>query len=362
MRGTLTDLELHFVRSHTNARFSFVHDMNAIVGPNGSGKTTLLEALYTLLRGSSFKGSIPEIVQYGESQMKMSTTLTGAQSKHTRSVKVQLSDTAALKKWTIDNKNHARLPLASRLPVVLFEPELSRLVTGSPQRRRDYIDHIASQLDLEIAREQNKYNRILKQRNQLLKTLRDNNSQGSRSDLFIWNTQLAHAAETIVKSRSEVLSLLQERVTDHYRGLGGTDDVALLYASAVSKNPGSYANKLLQYLESSLTRDIAMGHTTFGPHRDDIVIHLADQPAIERASRGEVRTIVVALKMLETQLLSEHYKEQHISPILLLDDVLSELDLFHQEKVLDGLKDHQVFITTTDAHALTPQVHTIYLE
>ncbi|MCA9326027.1 DNA replication and repair protein RecF [Candidatus Saccharibacteria bacterium] len=362
MRGILTDLELHYVRSHTSAQFQFAHDMNAIVGPNGSGKTTLLEALYTLLRGTSFKGPINELVQYGQPQMKMSTTLTGDRTKHQRSLKVQLSESAGLRKWSIDNKNHARLPLAARLPVVLFEPELSRLVTGSPQRRRDYLDHIAAQLDIEVATEQNKYVRILKQRNQLLKSLRDKKVHNAPPDLFIWNTQLAHSAESVVKARTNVIEKLQERISDHYRGLGGTDDIVLLYASDVSKNATSYASKLLQYFESSLMRDIALGHTSFGPHRDDLVVHLASQPATERASRGEVRTIVVALKMLETQLLSERFKPENISPILLLDDVLSELDLSHQERVLDGLKDHQVFITTTDAHALTPQVHTIFLE
>lgn len=362
MRGTLTDLELHYVRSHTKARFKFADDMNAIVGPNGSGKTTLLEALYTLLRGSSFKGVTSELVQYGQPQMKMDTTLTGENTVHKRSLKVQTSDAATLRKWSIDSKSYARLPLASRLPVVLFEPELSRLVTGSPQRRRDYLDHIASQLDVEVASEQHKYTRILKQRNQLLKHLREKRASKAPSDLFIWNTQLAHTAEVIVRSRTHVIGMLQNRITEHYRGLGGADDVALLYASDVHRSAGSYANRLLQYLESSLMRDIALGHTSFGPHRDDLVIHLASQPVTERASRGEVRTIVVALKMLETQLLSEHFKSESISPVLLLDDVLSELDLMHQERVLDGLKDHQVFITTTDAHALTPQVHTIYLE
>lgn len=362
MRGTLTDLELHFVRSHTKAQYTFATDMNAIVGPNGSGKTTILEALYTLLRGSSFKGTINDLVQYGQPQMKASTTLSGDSTSHTRDLRVQITDASSIRKWTIDSKNHARLPIASRLPVVLFEPELSRLISGNPQRRRDYLDHIAAQLDFKAAADQHKFDRILKQRNQLLKKLRDTNTTTAPSDLFIWNTQLAHTAESIVRARTTVIELLQSRVTNQYKGLGGSDTVSLLYSSNVSKSYTHYADKLLQFLESSLLRDIALGHTSFGPHRDDMVVHLASQPAIDRASRGEVRTIVIALKMLETQLLSDHYKPQNISPILLLDDVLSELDLVHQERVLDGLKDHQVFITTTDAHALTPQVHTIYLE
>jgi DNA replication and repair protein RecF len=117
----------------------------------------------------------------------------------------------------------------------------------------------------------------------------------------------------------------------------------------------------MQFLEASIQRDIILGYTAFGPHRDDIEVRLADQPALERASRGEVRTLVIALKLLETELLSQHFAGSTIQPTLLLDDVLSELDLVHQERVLAGFKDHQVFLTTTDAHALTPGVHTIAL-
>jgi DNA replication and repair protein RecF len=200
----------------------------------------------------------------------------------------------------------------------------------------------------------------LKQRNQLLKQLREN-PNNIPDQLFIWNTQLAHLSEQIVTARLQVINQLQSKIDSFYRELGGTDPVELSYQSGVSSDQALYPSKLLQLFESSIQRDIMLGHTSFGPHRDDLNVRLADQPAAERASRGEVRTVVIALKLLETNMLSEHFAKNELRPTLLLDDVLSELDLVHQERVLAGFKDHQVFITTTDAHALTPGVHTIAL-
>ncbi len=357
----IKNLRLMNVRSHKSADFVFSGTTNAIVGPNGSGKTTIIEALYTLLRGSSFKGSIGEIAQYGSNQFRMQLELKSKSTVHERALGYQQIESTAQKKWSVDNKNYARLPVSARLPVVLFEPDLARLVSGSPERRRQYLDQIAGQLDLEVAIAQNRFERTLKQRNQLLKKLRESGTFTPPSELFIWNTQLAHLSEQIITARCKVIEKLQNEVSSYYRQLGGTDDIFLTYASTVATDSDQYASRLLQFLETSVQRDIALGHTTFGPHRDELEIRLSDQPAVERASRGEVRTVVIALKLLETELLSNHFRNSDIKPLLLLDDVLSELDLVHQERVLAGFKDHQVFITTTDAHALSPDVHTIAL-
>lgn len=356
------NIRLKNVRSHTSSDFQFVKGMNAIVGPNGSGKTTVLEALYTLLRGTSFKGSLSEILMYGSSQFFLELELKTDTTNHLRSLKYQQDGLIPVKKWQIDSKNYTRLPLQARLPVVLFEPDFAKLISGSPEKRRQYIDNLSGQLDIEIASAQSKLERTLRQRNQLLKSLRTVPRRDRSEQLFVWNTQLAQLSEQVVKARLKIIDSLQKEVNGYYRDLGGTDDVFLTYASSISNESTSYASKLLQFLETSEERDIILGHTSFGSHRDDIEIRLADQPAHSRASRGEIRTVVIALKLLETKLLAKHFKPQNIKPILLLDDVLSELDLVHQEQVLAGVKNHQVFLTTTDAHALTPGVHTIGLD
>ena len=355
-------LNLHNVRSHMNAKFEFANDMNAIVGPNGSGKTTILEALYTLLRGSSFKGTISEMAQYGTSQFQAQLEMNNVSTTHKRTLAFQQIDKVSQKKWMIDAKKYARLPVGSRLPVVLFEPDLARLITGGPERRRQYLDQIAGQLDIEVAITQNRFERTLKQRNQLLKRTRENRSRTPTDELFIWNTQLAQLSEKIITSRYLVIEQIQSRISEYYRQLGGTDEVFLTYKSTVTGSKGNYGSQLLQFFEASLQRDIILGYTSFGPHRDDLEVRLADQLATTRASRGEVRTVVIALKLLETEILSTFFARKQLRPTLLLDDVLSELDLVHQERVLEGLKDHQVFITTTDAHAITAGVHTIALD
>lgn len=360
MQG-IKSLQLWHVRSHENASFQFADDMNAIVGPNGSGKTTVLESLYALLRGNSFRGSTSNMAQYGSNQFSIQLEIKSS-TNHKRKLVFSQNDLVVRKKWDIDNKNYARLPTQAKLPVVLFEPDLARLITGSPQRRREYLDQIAAQLDTEVAIAQNRLERIIKQRNQLLKQLGGNTNMSVLDDLFVWNTQMAHLSEQIIQARHCVIEKIQSQISTYYKQLGGTDEIFLTYQSSVSNEKNAYGSKLLQFLETSYKRDIALGHTSFGPHRDDLEVRLADQPAAERASRGEVRSVVIALKLLETAILSDHYKQSQLKPTLLLDDVLSELDLVHQERVLDGLKDHQVFITTTDAHALTPGVHTIALE
>jgi DNA replication and repair protein RecF len=357
----IKNIRLKNVRSHESADFQFTGSMNAIVGPNGSGKTTIIESLYTLLQGKSFKGSVGEMARYGTNQFRVELEIKTQHAVHARSLGFQQIETATQKKWSIDSKNYARLPPSARLPVVLFEPDLARLITGSPERRRQYLDQIAGQLDIEAATAQNRFERTLKQRNQLLKRLRETNTYTPPNELFIWNTQLAHLSKQIITARFVVIEKLQHEISNFYRQLGGTNNVLLTYSSSVTEDHEYYASRLLQFLETSVQRDIALGHTTFGPHRDDLEVRLADQPAVARASRGEVRTIVIALKLLETELLSRHFANMHLRPTLLLDDVLSELDLVHQARVLEGLKDHQVFITTTDAHALTAGVHTIAL-
>jgi DNA replication and repair protein RecF len=358
----ISKLNLSKVRSHDGSTFKFDKFMNAIVGPNGSGKTTILESLYVLSKFSSFKGSLVEMVKVGQDSLSASIDINNDSTNHSRALKILKSNELTQKKWTIDNKKYARPPIAERLPLVLFEPNLSSLITGSPTKRRTYIDSIASQLNFEVEKSLIRYDRIIIQRNKLLKTAKPNHKSSISSQLFVYNTQLAHESENIIKARTGLLEVLQKDISTYYKQLGGNDEISIKYRSPTIDDPTVYAATMLKQLESNIDKDILLGFTSVGPHRDDVIIEINSVPAILRASRGEVRTIVIALKLLETAIISDHSAKYGMKPTLLLDDVLSELDLTHQEKVLDGLKDHQVFITTTDAHALIPGVHTIFLE
>lgn len=364
MEGTsLSSLKLVHMRSHIQGSFTFDENVNAIVGLNGSGKTTLLEAMYVLLRGSSFRGSISEMIRWGEYSTALELKIKNARDSSTRRLAIELPENnKPTKKWVVNNNMSARLAPRDKLPVVLFEPDIGRMITGSPERRRHYVDNLASQLDPAVAQAQLRFERTLRQRNLLLKSLDPHHITKTQNDqLFVWNMQLATLSETLVTGRQEVLLTLQNDISSQYKVLGGSDDVLLTYKSSVTNQADLYASRLLQFLETSLMRDAIIGHTSFGPHRDDIEIRLADQSAKERASRGEIRTIVLALKLLEADLLRKKYTENNIRPVLLFDDVLSELDLHHQAQILSGFKDYQVFITTTDAHTLTPGTYTIAL-
>lgn len=362
--NSLSSLKLVHMRSHVHGDFTFDENVNAIVGLNGSGKTTLLEAMYVLLRGNSFRGTTAEMIQRGEHSMALELTVTNSRDSNTiRRLHVNLPENnTPIKKWIVNNNTSARLPPRDKLPVVLFEPDIGRMITGSPERRRHYVDNLASQLDPHVAQAQLRFERTLRQRNLLLKSLDPHHITKAQNDqLFVWNMQLATLSETLVTGRQEVLVALQKDISSQYRMLGGDDSVHLTYQSSVTNQANLYGNRLLQFFGTSLMRDAIVGHTSFGPHRDDIEIRLADQHAKERASRGEIRTIVLALKLLEAELLHKKYTESNVRPVLLFDDVLSELDLHHQAQILSGFKDYQVFITTTDAHTLTPGTYTIAL-
>jgi DNA replication and repair protein RecF len=360
----IDSLILKNIRSHTTAKFEFNSKVNAIVGLNGSGKTTLLESIYLMLLGKSFKGTAAEVIKWGETSALIEIKLKETENESFRRLSIELNDSNLMqKKWNVNNRKTSRLAMSDRLPAVLFEPEIGRMITGSPQKRRDYLDVLSSQIDIELARAQSRYERVLKQRNSLLKKLRNQTLTKPHLDqIFIYNTQLATLSEQIVKARHSLLAKLQNQITNQYKKLGGNDEVMLSYLTKVSDDPNNYSSKLLHFLEASLTRDIVLGYTSFGPHRDDMEVRLADQPAQERASRGEIRTIVLALKLLEAEILKEAYITYDILPILLFDDVLSELDLNHQEQILAGFKNYQVFLTTTDAHTLTPGTYTVALD
>jgi DNA replication and repair protein RecF len=226
--------------------------------------------------------------------------------------------------------------------VVLFEPNHLQLLSGKPESRRDYLDDLLEQITPGYGAVRRRYRRTLAQRNSLLKQV----GRPTQTQLFPWNIRLSELAGLIVRARSQLIVQASSQAKPLYKTLSRTKtSLELSYQSAWPEQ--SYQSHLLKKLESNLEADYLRGFTTAGPHRDDLVILFDGHPTQESASRGEVRTAVLVLKLIELKILQSSRGGQ--APLLLLDDVFSELDGKRRHTLTDYLVHYQTFITTTDA-------------
>lgn len=331
------DLRLQQFRSYGDASFSFGEGVNIIVGPNGSGKTNLLEAVLVVARGGSFRVPDIDLLQFGAPWLRLEAhTEPGGE----RVVKL-MTESKQVKSYQLNGKPYQRLTMHHMLPVVLFEPNHLQLLHGAPDLRRSYLDDILEQTTPGYISFRRNYRRVLAQRNSLLKRT---SPPGAR-ELFPWDLRLSELGAVIVRARIGLCERLNESLGSVYGEISQADtDVALAYHP---KFPAEqYESHLLQKLESHRHEDVVRGFTSYGPHREDFIVTYDGRPADEFASRGETRTAILALKIIEVRIL-ESVREQ--APLLLLDDVFSELDSSRRHALTVYLKDYQTFITTTDA-------------
>ncbi len=313
-----------------------------ILGPNGTGKTTLLESLHYLLQGTSFKGRDRDMIAHGHTKSHM--LLVDDSGLERRAQLEVLFDDKLKKVFNIEQKNTARLPAKHRAPVVLFEPDELRLLSSSPQRRRQFFDGILSRLHPQYATALSRYQRVVLQRNELLKHQADTSAANWDSHLFTWDIKFTELADVIISYRQAFIALANEHLSGIYSAMAGSkNEVTLSYSSNLPKN--NYAQNLLKQLEHRRHADAMRGFTSLGPHRDDFLVSLNGHPASETASRGEMRTIMLACKLLEVQLQEEAYASK---PLILMDDVFSELDSNREQQLMNALQDYQTIITATD--------------
>lgn len=333
----ITDLRLQHFRSYNDEAFEVDPGVNIVVGPNGSGKTNLLEAVLMLSRGSSYRAKDSELVQFEQPWARLDVHLANGSS---RTVKLTPESSPA-KTYELDGKTYQRLNLERSLPVVLFEPDHLRLLSGGPERRRDYLDDILEQTVTGYGSLRRQYRRALAQRNALLKKP----DGGHQSQIFPWNVRLSELAGQTVRHRSQLVSRIDSQAGKLYKKLSATKaNIGLEYSARWPAD--NYESRLLKELDSNLELDRARGFTGAGPHREDMVVTFDGHPAQAAASRGEIRTIVLALKIIELNLIEE---ARGATPLLLLDDVFSELDGRRRHALTDYLAPYQTFITTTDA-------------
>jgi len=333
----ITYVQLKHFRSYTDGSFEFDPGVNIIVGPNASGKTTIIEALLIAFSGKSFKGADREFIQANALWSRIDV---GTESE-IRIVKTKVYEDKVIKTFEIGDKEYKRLPRERTIPAVLFEPNHLLLFHGSPELRRNFLDDLLSQIIPGYVTVLTHYKRVLAQRNALLKQ----QTTPTKDQLFVWNLRLSELAGKIVTERQSVITEFNEKLSRLYSEIAGIETkIELHYSTPIQTQ--SYETGFLKALEKNIERDTLLGFTTRGPHREDVRLCVNNRDASEVASRGEIRTVVLVLKMLEAQFIEAARNKK---PILLFDDVFSELDGRRRQALIAFLKPYQSFITTTDA-------------
>jgi len=237
-----------------------------------------------------------------------------------------------------------RLSLDKTIPTVLFEPNHLQLIPRGPDFRRDYFDDILERTHAGYKTLSVNYRRALAQRNALLKQ----SPSYAKKQLFAWNIRLSELGAQIAQKRQQIVDDINKTIGKNYSKIANKrSKVELVYDSPFDMQ--SYSSRLLTKLEASSATDFDRGFTVYGPHREDFMFYLNKQPAQSVASRGEIRSLLIALKIFELGLLE---KTRGSKPIFLLDDVFSELDGARRHHLVDHLKGHQTIITTTDADSV----------
>ena len=331
----ISNVRLQNFRSYSDAVFEFGEGVNIIVGANASGKTNLLEAVLVLSRGGSYRCGDNELIQHDKDWAR----LDGASQGQARSVQLERNGIKAKKQYIIGGATLARLPLLRSIPAVVFEPNHLQLLTESPDLRRNFLDDVIEQIVPVYSELRRQYKRALAQRNRLLK------QDFLPDQIFIWNLRLSELGGQVAERRMTYVKENKSELAKLYNKLVGKKiKIEMIYDTKLNKE--SYGSSMLKELEKRTEVDRERGFTTIGPHRDDLMLLISGFPLSAAASRGETRTMLLALKLLEVQSVE---KARGAKPILLLDDVFSELDGARRRALTEHLRDHQTFITTTDA-------------
>ena len=338
----ITELNLNGFRNYDSQKLKLSQNINLIVGKNGQGKTNLLEAIYYSAIGKSPKTTRDaELINWAKDKANFSLKV--QKNAGTKNIEVIFSKTAK-KVVRVNSVNLLKIgDLLGNVNVVFFSPDELKLVKDAPQDRRKFLDTDISQLSKNYFYLLNKYNKIIDQRNKLLKSFE--NEKLIDQTLPIWDIQLAEAGSKIIKYRIDFLEKLKVIAKEAHDYLTNKkEDLQIEYAGITGGSEEEIKNKLLQELKKTKQKDIKNGYTNVGPHRDDIKLSINNVDIRTFGSQGQQRTVALSMKLAELEIFKEEVGEY---PILLLDDVLSELDQERQQRLINYAKKMQTLITTT---------------
>jgi len=320
-------------------------NINILLGPNGMGKTNILESISILSEMQSFlRAQEEDLVHWGKDYARVSAGLINDQKEES---KIEVVRQLLPRKQKACFINDVKTPLANsvgHLPTVAFLPQDLELFTGPPNLRRRFLDSLLSQVSPEYARALSAYGKIIKQRNSLLKKIVDGSA--GRGDLKSWDQMVAKEGALITLKRLELIEVFQCTLLQEVQTLGEKwESVELVYKrKGEARTQEDLESEIMELLEHYQERDLILCSTTIGPHRDDWHIEADARSLTSFASRGQQRAAVLALIFLKVSFLEIRRGEK---PVVLLDDVFSELDDEHQKALLKCFDDYQVIISAT---------------
>ena len=340
-------LKLLNFRNYEKIELAFSPNYNIIYGNNGGGKTNLIESIYVLALTKSFRGSVDNVLIMNNKDVCRVEGIVC--DKYENIYKMVIKNSG--KKVKINNTKIDKLSdYISKISIVLFNPDDLRFIKDSPSVRRKAINLEISQINNSYLKNLNIYNKILKQRNMYLKTT-NINANSSQEYLDILTSKLIDCGEKIYLSRRKYIDFLNERIGNIYNSICGISDLNLEYVSDFKDFDKEI---ILKKYRDSLNKDIILGKTSVGVHHDDIKFKFNGWNIRDYGSEGQQKNAVIAYKIAELEIFNQVRGNY---PILILDDLFSELDRFKINNILNLInKDIQTFITTTDIDKISNEI------
>lgn len=332
----IQSIELCNFRNYEREEFHFHEGTNVLYGDNAQGKTNVLEAIFVGGTTKSHKGSKDsDMIKKGkeESHIRYFVEKKGCTFKV--EIHMRRGKTKGIAIDGMPIKSNRELMGLSN--IVFFSPENLRIIEDGPEERRRFIDMELCQINKAYLYYLTQYKKVLKQRNSLLKQIQDNKDLSPT--LEIWDTQLVEHGKKVIELREEFVTQIGEIMKEKHKNLtGGKEEIRVEY------KPNCRAENFAEQLFINGDRDVYQGSTSVGPHRDDMMFFIDNQEIKVFGSQGQKRTAALSLKMAEIEIVERIIGEK---PILLLDDVLSELDRNRQNYLLENIKGIQTIITCT---------------
>ncbi|MGV8145356.1 MAG: DNA replication/repair protein RecF [Alkaliphilus sp.] len=327
-------------RKYDNLSLEFHPKMNIFVGDNAKGKTNIIEAMYICAIGKSFR-TTNHLEMIKEDKEEAYTKIAVLRKERKVDIEIVLGKRKEIRinKKKVNKKEE----FLGNLNVVIFAPEDLKIIKEGPMERRNFIDNEIAQIYPRYYNILKQYNRILKQRNMAIKI----NSK-KRDSIEMWDEQLLNTGALLIAYRKKFirkLNLITKPI--HSRITEGKEKIEIMYKSCVNQQEEDETKKIHENFKNQLKntwKEEKKGFTIIGPHRDDLVFYINKKNVKKYASQGQQRTTILSLKLAEIELIKEEIEEY---PVLLLDDVMSELDKKRQKQLLENLEGIQTFITTT---------------
>lgn len=343
----ITKINLVNFRNYQNENISFGNKMNIFIGDNAQGKTNILEGI-TLLALTKFHtiGVIPNIIMFGKEKSKIK----GVIKKDKIISKLEIEITEDNKKLKINDTPIQKVAdYISHLNIIIFTPNDLEIVKGSPSIRRNLLNIQLSQISKEYLKSYNEYNKLLKTRNEYLKILFQNHI-ADKNYLDIITEKLIEKAIFIYQKRKEYIDKINENINYYYHEIGKEKDLFIRYTPNISfdaYDSESIRKKMKYTYEKNYLKELNNGMTLYGPHRDDFLFEQEEHDMKFFGSQGQQKLAILSFKLSEISIFKEYC---HTEPVLLLDDIFSELDIKKRNQLLKIINqgDIQSMITTTD--------------